>query len=94
MLVKGIYQLFLIIDGYGFKKFTIFANEFRLNVGVCLISTHFFGCPLPTFYQFVLGWVSSFNLTKSLNDMKTLGSFLERWAFGGLGGLCSKMNAW
>ena len=27
-----------------------------------------------------------FNFTKSLNNMKTLGNFLERWAFGGLGG--------
>ena len=53
---------------------------------VCLISTHLFGCPLPTFYQFVLGWINLFNFTKSLNNMKTLGNFLERWAFGGLGG--------
>ena len=54
--------------------------------GVCLISTHLFGCPLPTFYQFVLGWINLFNFTKSLNNMKTLGNFLGRWAFGGLGG--------
>jgi hypothetical protein len=66
----------------------------RLNVGVCLISTHFFGCPLPTFYQFALGCINLFNFTKSLNDMKTLGNFLERWAFGELGGKCSKKNAW
>lgn len=51
-----------------------------------LISTHLFGCPLPTFYQFVLGWINSFNFTKSLNNMNTVGNFLEWWAFGGLGG--------
>ena len=38
------------------------------------------------FYQFVLGWINLFNFTKSLNNMKTLGNFLGRWAFGGLGG--------
>ena len=57
-----------------------------LTVGVCFLSTHVFGCPLPTFYQFALGWVSLTNLYKSLNDMTSLGNFLERWAFGGLGG--------
>lgn len=50
------------------------------------MSTHLFGCPLPTFYQFVLGWTNLFNFTKSLNNMNALGNFLERWAFGGLGG--------
>ena len=32
-----------------------------------MVSVHLFGCPLPTFYQWVLGWISLYNLNKSLN---------------------------
>ena len=63
----------------------------RLNVGVCLISVHFFGCLPPSFYQFAVGCISTFNFIKSLKDMTTLGNFIVWWAFGVLGGLhCKK----
>ena len=64
----------------------------------CLISINSFGCQEPTFYQYVLGFVSfnNFlkpfpNLLKNLNDMNKFGSIL-RWTISILGGVRGKMN--
>ena len=65
---------------------TTFATGNRLNVGICLVSIHLFGCPPPTFYQLVFGCINLFNFTKTLNIMITLGKLLGRWALCGLGG--------
>ena len=61
-----------------------------MNVGVCLISVHFFGCLPLSFYQFAVGGINTFNFIKSLKDMTTLGDFIVWWAFGVLGGLLCK----
>ena len=48
------------------KEKCIFVIVERYNVVICVISTLVFGAPLPTFYQFALGWVSINNLFKSI----------------------------
>lgn len=65
---------------------------------ICLISIHSFECQAPTFYQYVLGFVSVYNfvkpfpdILKNLSDMKTLGSIL-RWTISILGGVRGEMN--
>lgn len=45
--------------------FCIFAIVERYNVVITLISTIVFGAPLPTYYQFVIGWMSITNFIKN-----------------------------
>ncbi len=45
--------------------FCTFAIVERYNVVITLISTIVFGAPLPTYYQFVIGWMSITNFIKN-----------------------------
>lgn len=91
--MRAVAKIFYFMDIDISRLFRKFAYGFRLNVGVCLISSHLFGCPVPTFYQLTLGCINVFNFIKSLFDMKTLGSFLKRWAVSVMGGQLYRRNA-